>query len=165
MRLLWCAVYIAAAGVLSHVVGERLPRSWFHADRFPYASAAWERGGRAYEALGIQRWKRIAPDMSRLMKDMTPKRLNGAPSSEEVERLVQETCVAESVHVSLCVLGLAFPLLWPEGGVWVMLLYILLGNLPFILIQRYNRPRLAALAARRKRQEEKRKHEGSGAVL
>ena len=35
-----------------------------------------------------------------------------------------------------------------------MAIYILLGNLPFIMIQRYNRPRLLKLMERQKRMRE-----------
>ena len=39
-------------------------------------------------------------------------------------------------------------LLWPGwGGAIVLAVWVLLANLPFILIQRYNRPRLMRLAA------------------
>ena len=38
--------------------------------------------------------------------------------------------------------------LWPGwGGAIVLAVWVLLANLPFILIQRYNRPRLMRLAA------------------
>ena len=33
---------MAALGVLSFVIGRLLPKSWFHADRFPYKTAACE---------------------------------------------------------------------------------------------------------------------------
>ena len=62
--------------------------------------------------------------------------------------LVQETCRAELVHGASCLLGLAFLWLWPGwGGAIVLAVWVLLANLPFILIQRYNRPRLMRLAA------------------
>ena len=36
--------------------------------------------------------------------------------------------------------------IWPgAGGVLITVIYIVLGNLPFIIIQRYNRPRLQKL--------------------
>ena len=60
-------------------------------------------------------------------------------------QMLRETCVAELTHWLLCVAGLHCLTLWPSvGGLAVVCLNIL-GNLPFILIQRYNRPRLARL--------------------
>ena len=42
--------YIALIGILAHILGEALPRKWFHWDRFPYRTFSWEREGRVYEA-------------------------------------------------------------------------------------------------------------------
>lgn len=49
--------YIALIGILAHILGEALPRKWFHWDRFPYRTFSWEREGRVYEAMGIRPWK------------------------------------------------------------------------------------------------------------
>ena len=125
--------YIALIGILAHILGEALPRKWFHWDRFPYRTFSWEREGRVYEAMGIRRWKDRLPDKS----------IDG------LVRFLQETCVAELVH--WCLLLLSFPLYSyvPTGfGAAVTVLYAL-SNLPFIFIQRYNRPRLQRLLNRK----------------
>ena len=76
------------------------------------------------------------------------KRLFRSRKWEQAAALVQETCRAELVHGASCLLGLAFLWLWPGwGGAIVLAVWVLLANLPFILIQRYNRPRLMRLAA------------------
>ena len=83
------------------------------------------------------------PDMSRLMPDMVKKKLAAADPMS----LVQETCVAECVHCWLVVLSVGMLFLWKSVWSWALwLVYNLLGNVSFILIQRYNRPRLLRLA-------------------
>ena len=73
---------------------------------------------------------------------------SGAVTADQAAALVQETCRAELVHEASCLLGLAFLWLWPGwGGAIVLAVWVLLANLPFILIPRYNRPRLMRLAA------------------
>ena len=63
--------------------------------------------------------------------------------------MILETCEAEVTHLLLCVTGLYCLWLWPgAGGVVVYAIYALFGNVPFILIQRYNRPRLVRLYSR-----------------
>ena len=58
---------------------------------------------------------------------------------------------AECIHLLLPLAGLYCLRLWPgAGGIVVTLLYFL-GNLPFVLIQRYNRPRLQRLCALQQR--------------
>ena len=126
-----CALYLAVLGVAAHPLGQALPRKWFCAEKAPWRSAPWEKGGRIYLKLGIRKWKDHLPDMSRLMPDMVRKDLGSDPAV-----LVQETCVAECVHWALT-------LLW--------LVYNVLGNVSFIVIQRYNRPRLQKLAEKTRR--------------
>ena len=65
-----CVIYMAALGVLSFVIGRLLPKSWFHADRFPYKTAACE--PKIYQALRVKSWQSKVPDMSRIFKKIMP---------------------------------------------------------------------------------------------
>ena len=63
--------------------------------------------------------------------------------------MIGGTCTAEVIHDLLTLAGLLLLGLWTgAGGVIVYLIYVLFGNLPFILVQRYNRPRLKVLLTR-----------------
>lgn len=137
----------AGLGILAFFVGEALPRRWFNPDAFPYRSAAWERGGACYEKLGIRKWKDAFPDMSRFVAKTVRKKAGFSRDPEHVERLILETCSAEAVHWALMAAGLLFPILIGPSGWICFFLYNLLGNVPPILIQRYNRPRLKKLLA------------------
>lgn len=155
MSLLYAVIYIAVLGILSHFIGQALPRAWFSAEKFPYRAAKWENGGKAYEKLGIKRWKDHLPDMSKIMPDMVKKKMSAA-KEQGMEVLIEETCVAECVHWALIVLSLGIFLFWRSPwSIVFWLVYNILGNLPFIIIQRYNRPRLVMLEQRRKRRAEK----------
>jgi len=158
MPFLKSVLYVFFCGVLSHFIGEALPRKWFHYDRFPFAAWKWERGGRIYDRLRIREWKDRMPDLSRVMKDMVPKRLPLFPTAAQVRRLIQETCVAEAVHIALCITAYGIEFFWagPMGS--FLALITILGNIPFIIIQRYNRPMLVALAERLEEREERRHH-------
>ena len=142
-----CMLYLATLGIVSFLGGRLMPAGSFHADRFPFRSFAFERDGQIYDKLKIRRWKDKVPDMSKILpQTMVPKRLRLGVEQQRVSLLIQETCIAELVHVVLCFAGCLCLVLWPgPGGVVVTALYILLGNLPFILMQRYNRPRLMRL--------------------
>lgn len=151
-EFLYCVMYLTVCGILGNVIGEALPRACFNSERFPLSARRWECGGAAYERLHIRRWKDKLPDMSRILRRMFPKRLPSQTALPAVERLIQETRVAESVHGALIVAGLGCFPIWPGfGGLVVFLLWALAGQLPFIMIQRYNRPRLQKLAARMER--------------
>ena len=159
---IWKSIYlsiacIACAGMLSNFLGELLPRSWFCPDRFPFRPFAWEKDGKFYDRFGVRNWKDHAPDMSRVRKKkMVPKRLGLCPTAESVRTLRFETCRAEAVHVVLCLLSPCLIFLWQNRwiGVGIMLIYILF-NLPFIIIQRYNRPALTNLEKRLRVREQR----------
>ena len=62
--------------------------------------------------------------------------------------MIQETCAAELTHLLAAVAGLWCLHLWPgAGGITVAAVFALI-NMPFILIQRYNRPRFLRLQKR-----------------
>ena len=135
--------------LLAHPLGQSIPGP-FDPEKRPFRGRKWEQNGRVYTKLAIDKWKKLVPDMSRILPDMVKKELpgSGAVTADQAAALVQETCRAELVHGASCLLGLAFLWLWPGcGGAIVLAVWVLLANLPFILIQRYNRPRLMRLAA------------------
>ncbi len=164
MAFLKSVIYIAILGVLAHFVGEAVPRRWFVWSRFPYRAYKWEREGKIYDVLRIRAWKDRVPDMSRVMRKMVPKRVGKCPKSAEVWRLVQETCVAEITHIVLCILSLGVWLFWQNTVGVILSAVAVVCNIPFILIQRYNRPTLVALAKRLELREERKKNASSHTV-
>lgn len=154
MGFLYCVIYIAVLGILSFIIGRLLPKVWFHADKFPYKTAAGEQ--KIYQALRVKSWQSKVPDMSRLFRHIMPAKKMTAETVADIPRMLEETCVAELTHTLLSILGLAMLWLWPGwGGIIVTIMYILLGNVPFIIIQRYNRPRLQRLYAMQQRKRER----------
>ena len=138
--------FIAVFGIISHVFGESVRRESVHFDRFPYAPYRWENGGQFYKKLRIEAWKNALPDKSRYVRSMVQKSFrDNDMSREHVASLINETCVAELVHGLLVLAGPLFGLLVDSGfGLVASILYSL-SHVPFIMIQRYNRPRLVAL--------------------
>ncbi len=135
-------------GSLSFFLGQLLPRKNFDWTMFPYKSFAWERNGLVYTRLKIQFWKDRVPDMSRYIRSVFRKKICVFRSGEYLEGLIRETCVAELVHWMLIFVSPIFMLqIDGIGGIIGTICYAI-GNLPFILIQRYNRPRLVMLLER-----------------
>ena len=147
MELLYCICYYAVMGIAFFFAGRLISRKKFNYDAFPFKTAGFERGGLAYRKIGVHKWQNLLPDMSKVMTKLMPaKKLQGRPTREGLLTMINETCVAELVHVLLPLFGLAVLFIWPgAGGVTVWLIYFILGNLPYIIIQRYNRPRFIKL--------------------
>ena len=158
MKKLWRSLlYLAAISVLSNLVGGCIGRH-FRTDVFPFKPWAFEKNGRFYDRLHIRKWKDKVPDMSKYLRSLPRKALMDT-SCGRVKLLVQETCVAEIVHSVLMVLALPVLLCEEWWATAMVLAYDLLGNLPFIMIQRYNRPRLLRLAEKLEHREEAVAHE------
>jgi len=153
LNFLFCFTYLTAIGITSQIIGVRLPRDAFKPEKFPYRLYAFEKNGLIYEKIGIKYWKNRVPDMSRHSKKMVPKTLPPHATAAQAQALVMETCVAEIVHWLLIVFAVPCFFIWRgPGGAVVFALYAI-GNLVFIIIQRYNRPRQAALAAALRKKE------------
>ena len=145
-----CLAYAAALGVVSFFLGRLLPKRWLHPDRFPFRTYAWE--DKLWKALQIRKWQAKVPDMSRLFKKLMPEKKLTRQTAQDLPLMIEETCVAELTHGLLCVAGLALLAIWPgAGGIILCVIYIVFGNLPFLLIQRYNRPRLQKLLEKQNR--------------
>ena len=144
MELLRCALYLSAIGVLSFLLGRVLPKGWIRGDRFPFRTGAAE--DRVYCFLHVRVWQNRLPDMSRAFPSlMPPKNLSGN-YRDRLPLMIRETCVAELTHVLLMIFGFHCVSIWHGIWGWILSLLFCLGNLPFVMIQRYNRPRLIRLA-------------------
>lgn len=147
-QMLIFVLTVGGIGILAHVVGEALPRRWFSPESWPFRPYAFERGGAIYQKLHIQCWKTRLPDKSVVVKRCEKKRIEGERTGGHMERLARETCVAEAVHVALMVISpVLLAVMDPPYG-WICTILYGLSNVPFILIQRYNRPRLMRLCSR-----------------
>ena len=157
MRFIYCLCYAAGLGVMSFVLGRLVPKEWFDYTRFPYRSFAFEKGGKIYEAIGIAKWQSRVPDMSRIFPKLMPaKKIPARPDEQTLLVMIRETCAAEATHTLLMLAGLGVIVIWPcVWGVMLYLVYAILGNLIFIIIQRYNRPRLVRLYERKRAKRSK----------
>ena len=139
-------------GIIGLIIGRIVPRDRIDASKFPYKTYKWERGGKTYNKLGINHWKDKLPDVSIYLKSVFPKRVETSQDKKDAEFFMlfaKETCVSEFVHT---VLMFASPIFYVVNksvywGVWTTIIYFL-GNIPFIMVQRYNRPRLLSIAKR-----------------
>lgn len=143
-----CVFIGCVIGPMAFFLGQLLPRPNFDYMAYPYKSFKWECDGLVYTKLGIQFWKDTVPDMSRYIRSMVKKKISVFRSAEYLDGLIRETCVAELVHYMLILLSPIFLLFMDGIAGWLGAASYCILNLPFILIQRYNRPRLVQLLQR-----------------
>jgi glycosyl-4,4'-diaponeurosporenoate acyltransferase len=136
----WPIIQLSLAWICTH-----LPLSWFT----PPSSCTWEKQGRVYEKIfAIKRWKDRLPDGASWMSNGFSKGKLANKTPEYLSRFIRETWRGELCHWLAIALTPIFFLWNPLWADLVMISYALLANLPCILVQRYNRVRLAQLFER-----------------
>lgn len=111
----------------------------------------WERGGRTWDRwLGVRRWKDRVPDAGAAFGGAAKGPLV-AQGRAGLPALRRETVRAERVHW-VVLASTPVHALWCEPGVMAgMAAFGVAANVPFIVIQRSNRGRVARLLDRRAR--------------
>lgn len=167
MGFVYSLIYLATISIIVFLIGRFFPRKWIFENSFPFRSFAFEKDGKLYEKIGIRQWKTRWPDASMILHGLFPKhypkkRLE-SNNVEKIPVLIKESCVAETTHAITSVLGFVCIAIWRGvGGIIISIVYFL-ANIPPIIIQRYNRPRLKKslrLAEKRQNKEQVIKYEG-----
>lgn len=143
----WGAFH-ALTGYAAHRLGdERLAR-----DGGLLRLRSFEAGGRWYrDRLRIHRWKDRLPEAGALFAGGMSKRHLPSRDVEGLTLFIRETRRAELAHWWAMWCAPLF-LLWnPPLASFLLVTYGVAVNLPFILIQRYNRFRLQSVVARLER--------------
>lgn len=144
--LAW-GVFHAATGYAAHRLGDRrLGR-----DGWGLRERRFEDRGRVYRRVGVHRWKDRLPEAGALFAGGISKRELPARDVEGLRTFVRETRRAELAHWWALWCGPLFALWNPPLAAALLLAYGVLANLPFIVIQRYNRFRTQALLHRLER--------------
>ena len=109
-----------------------------------YLPEKWERGGKFYtNTLKIQKWKDALPQ--HIGKDGFSKDHLDDVSVDYLNEFIMETCRGEWNHRLNCFFAVVLIVI---NDFWVALfltICLLVGNIPFVIIQRYNRFRLQKL--------------------
>lgn len=146
MNFLYCVLYLIALSAVIYFIGRIFPRKWIYEYKFPFKSYNFEKNGKIYEKLKIRKWKTKWPDASLFFNKLFPKKIPKKRiednSKDGILVLVKESCVAESTHLAAMLFGFFCTKIWKGLGGWIISVIFFIGNIPSVLIQRYNRPRL-----------------------
>ncbi|EXJ23195.1 Glycosyl-4,4'-diaponeurosporenoate acyltransferase precursor [Alkalibacterium sp. AK22] len=98
----------------------------------------------------VHKWKDALPDGASLFRMGYKKKKLPETRKASFQLFIKETKRAELTHWMLILPAPLFFFWNPVWAGWLMIVYALLANVPFILIQRYNRIRLSKVAQRLK---------------
>ncbi|TWT01539.1 glycosyl-4,4'-diaponeurosporenoate acyltransferase [Planomicrobium sp. CPCC 101079] len=124
----------------------KIPSHWFVRQNRLFRSFHFELNGDLWQRLfRIKGWKGRLPEGTIFFKSAYNKQALHGFDTASLTQFVIESRRAELTHW-LAMLPAPLFLLWnPIGAFWKNAVYAVLFNLPFILAQRYNRPRLEQL--------------------
>lgn len=143
--IVWPAFQIAVSALSNYVPDEK-----FKIDSFWFSEHKFEDNGKFYRKLfKIHKWKKMLPDGAKLFDTGFPKGELCNTEKEYLEAFIKETCRAETSHWIQLIPFWVFGLWSPPFVIIIMLVYALVLNLPCIIAQRYNRPRLIRLYERK----------------
>lgn len=145
--LAWGVLH-AATGYAAHRLGaERLAEDgWLLRARRFETRGTWYR-----RRLRIHRWKDRVPEAGALFGGGVSKRQLPSYDVAGLQLFVRETRRAELAHWWAMACGPLFVLWNPPVAAVLLVAYGVVVNLPFVLIQRYNRFRTQAVIERRRR--------------
>lgn len=156
--VMWNAIIIGVWHIALFILCVKMPASYFDGSKPRYAPRKWERNGRIYrDVFKINLWKdRLPQHVGR--DGFSKERLDSKLSVEYVDQFILETCRSEWEHTANCAIAVVTLFINPIPLGFLFSFLVLLGNVPFAFIQRYNRFRLQIL--RRRLLREKRALEG-----
>ena len=145
--VVWPILQIAAA-----LLCLNLPDRIFSSQSFIFQTYPFEKDGHIYDKVFlVSRWKHLLPDGGIIWKKrgFRKKHLDNF-SDENLNRFLIESARGELTHWLAILPFWIFGFFAPFQVIWYMLSYALLVNLPCIIAQRYNRPRVQKLLDRRR---------------
>ncbi|TDM01932.1 glycosyl-4,4'-diaponeurosporenoate acyltransferase [Macrococcus hajekii] len=130
----------------------KIPAHFFDKLSCCFRTFSWEQGGDVWQRwFKVKQWKTVLPDSSSIYSKSFNHRNLEATDDETLNTFRIEANRAEMTHgFSL----LLFPLfyLWnPKWAARLNLGFAIMSNLPFIIIQRYNRPKIEQLLKKKGR--------------
>ena len=143
--IVWPVLQVAAALICLY-----LPDRYFSPDSLFFRAHRFEKEGRIYDSVfRVSRWKHLLPDGGAILKKRGFRKQNlDSFSKENLNRFLVESARGELTHWLAILPFWIFGFFTPPQVIWYMLAYTLLINLPCIIAQRYNRPRIKKLLKR-----------------
>ncbi|MGP4076934.1 glycosyl-4,4'-diaponeurosporenoate acyltransferase CrtO family protein [Halobacillus sp. K22] len=133
----WVIIHIGVSVLVS-----QLPASMVLSFSKLYQLKKWERNGRVYERLKIRKWKHVLPEARKWVNQGKGKTAVQLRNEKDFQALDLQTSRSELSHWAQILPSPLFFFFLPVWAGWVMILYAILFNMPFIIVQRYNRSRL-----------------------
>jgi len=134
----WLILHLSISYIMTIPSSEYFKRNFLFDKYF-----SWEENGEIYDKIfNIKSWKSKLPDGGAAFKKGFKKRQLSERNDDYFKLFLLESKRAEMTHWIMIIASLLFFIWNPLFVGMLMIAYALIINLPCILAQRYNRPRL-----------------------
>ena len=132
--------------IMGALIATKTPQRILSVDRWLFKGRKWEQNGVVYKKIfKVHKWKKYLPDGAKYFKGDFEKKQMKSFDPEYIEKFLSESCRAELVHWLGMIPFIIFPFLFSLKIGLILIVYSLIVNLPCIITQRYNRPRLQSI--------------------
>ncbi|EHJ07872.1 glycosyl-4,4'-diaponeurosporenoate acyltransferase CrtO family protein [Staphylococcus simiae] len=136
------SIYWSSVQLIIAHVGTYIPRQFFVKHHYWFNNFKFEQRGKFWQSrFKVHLWKKLIPEGQKFNSNIYNKKHLTAYDSNTVETMIVETERAELIHW-LSILPVVIFVYTPNYLKIINVLYVLIVNLPIIIVQRYNRPRL-----------------------
>lgn len=124
----------------------RFPDCFYNYKNGIYKGRKWENNGDFYQTVfKVKSWKSHIPELADFIKFIFPKKFIKEFTDEFLSKYLLESCKAEFVHWCNIFSSTMFLIYEGVSTFTYMLVIAIILNTPFIIIQRYNRPRIISI--------------------
>lgn len=149
-------VSILLDGLCAYII-RQIPEKKWNYKFFWFKECAFER--KFYEKALIRKWKDSIPELGGVLKYFDKSRVQPKPDSKYIHKFILETCYGEIIHLISIFVAPVVLFIFPRTILLTITLPIMILNIllqiPPIMVQRYNRPKLILAYKRFKRAEER----------
>lgn len=141
--------------VVNTILSLQVPSAFLDFRNWLFKERAWEDGGSIYQRVfKVKRWKDKSPELSDFIATIFPRKRIPSFDKEYLHKYLLESCRAELTHWGIILSSFLFALWCSLPQTAAIILIALALNLPFVIIQRYNRPRIITFLASKGRKSD-----------
>ncbi|CDR26156.1 Glycosyl-4%2C4-diaponeurosporenoate acyltransferase precursor [Staphylococcus schweitzeri] len=152
---LFCSMYWLIVQLNIAKLGTRIPDKYFRQKHIIFKSFNFEKHGKFWHQwFYVKKWKHKILDGYQFNQNIYDQRHLVTINTYEVEKMIIETKRAELIHL-LSILPVIMFNKSSRLVKYTNIFYTIIANVPIIIVQRYNRPRLTQLLRILKRRGER----------
>ncbi len=143
ITILICFVLWPVYQFIGAFIALKMDKNQLDSNRSLYKTRNWEKDGYIYNHIfKVKKWKKYLPDGGGFLKNSFKKSKLENTSYENLQKYLIESCRAELTHWIAIIPFWTFGIFSPPRVIFYMFIYAIIANIPCIIVQRYNRPRI-----------------------